>query len=242
MTQFNISKRLKRVASFLPKRAYFADIGSDHAYLPCFVCQKDKTAKAIAGEVNEGPFQSAKDTVRHFELGDRVDVRLGNGLEVLEAKEAKQIVIAGMGGTLITTILNEGKAKLEYTEQIIAQPNVDARSVRKWLINNGYGIADEDLIEENDHFYEIISATRSSNDTSIHDKLDTKQLLFGPILLQKKPEAFYRKWRFEANKLERIIKQMKLAKDSNNRKKISLFEKEKDWMEEVTNETTDHDE
>src|SRR5690625_254647 len=97
----NLSKRLTTIATFLPSGAYFADIGSDHAYLPCYVCIHDKEARAIAGEVNEGPYNSACETVKAYELNNQIEVRLGDGLHVIDNEQIKQVVIAGMGGSLI---------------------------------------------------------------------------------------------------------------------------------------------
>ncbi|AUJ26247.1 MULTISPECIES: tRNA (adenine(22)-N(1))-methyltransferase [Virgibacillus] len=225
-----ISKRLKLVASFLSTGAKFADIGSDHAYLPCYVCQKDPTATAVAGEVNVGPFQRAIETVKAYGLEQQIDVRLGNGLEVFEAEEVNQLVIAGMGGSLIHDILESGKTKLTSVEQIIAQPNVDARAVRKWMIHHGFTITDEDIIEENRHCYEIINAKRL--DTPDNKQLDEKDLLFGPILLRSKPPAFYKKWNEEARKLEYVLQQLKQAKQVDQ-KKYEQFTKEWRWMKEV---------
>ncbi|API90558.1 MULTISPECIES: tRNA (adenine(22)-N(1))-methyltransferase TrmK [unclassified Virgibacillus] len=225
-----ISKRLEQVASFLPKGAIFADIGSDHAYLPCYVCQKDPTAVAIAGEVNKGPYQRAVETVQAYSLQGQVEVRHGNGLEIIQANEVQQVVIAGMGGTLIRDILDRGKDKLPTTDQIIAQPNVDARAVRKWLGNHGFTITDEDIIEENGHCYEIINAKRLR--ISEKQNMDEKALLFGPLLLRKKPSAFYKKWEQEANKLERVLEQINQA-TKVDQKKQEQFMQEWRWMKEV---------
>ncbi|MDY0396706.1 tRNA (adenine(22)-N(1))-methyltransferase TrmK [Virgibacillus halophilus] len=62
--QINLSKRLETVASFVDANQLCADIGSDHAYLPCYICQQNSGARAIAGEVNAGPFNSARHTVK----------------------------------------------------------------------------------------------------------------------------------------------------------------------------------
>ncbi|AIF43407.1 tRNA (adenine(22)-N(1))-methyltransferase TrmK [Virgibacillus sp. SK37] len=225
-----LSKRLKQTASYLPMGANFADIGSDHAYLPCYVCLKDKQAKAIAGEINDGPFQSATQTVREHGLEEVVDVRLGDGLDVLTADEVTQVVIAGMGGALIRSILQKGINKLESVERIIAQPNVDARDVREWFKNNNFIITEETIIEENGHIYEIVVGDRHSG--VVYPELSQKQLLFGPLLLENKPEAFYTKWAEEYEKLNRVISQMRLAKHLNS-EKLNRFETELRWMEEV---------
>ncbi|MBT2214486.1 tRNA (adenine(22)-N(1))-methyltransferase TrmK [Virgibacillus dakarensis] len=230
--QLTLSDRLKQVAFFLPEGAVFADIGSDHAYLPVFVCLQDNKAKAIAGEVNDGPYNSAKATVHAYQLTDRIDVRLGNGLEVIDSGEVKQLVIAGMGGALIHSILEDGKEKLEHMERIIAQPNVNAKGVRKWLVINNYRIVDEELIEENGHFYEIIVADNGGKDSSSLPKWTERELLFGPVLLTKQSHAFLKKWQYEHHKLTRIIKQMKHA-TIRNEEKIVQFEQELTWIEGV---------
>ncbi|RDW21782.1 tRNA (adenine(22)-N(1))-methyltransferase [Oceanobacillus chungangensis] len=234
MTQtLNLSKRLTKVASYLPKGAKFADIGSDHAYLPCYVCLQDKSAKAIAGEVNEGPFQSALKTVQYYQLNECIEVRLGNGLEVLNNQDnVEQIVIAGMGGALIKTILEEGKAKVQYAKRIIAQPNIDARSVRKWLDENNFIIKSEEVVEENQHIYEIIVADKAEDDTIKRQDLNQKQLLFGPLLLENKTKVFYEKWKSEQEKTERIINQIKQAK-LKDEQKLKRFEEELIWIKEV---------
>src|SRR5690625_7229202 len=108
-----LSKRLMKIASYIPKSPFLADIGSDHAYLPCYICLKDKEAKAIAGEVRSGPFDRAVQTVRNYQLDNKVEVRLGDGLEVINEKDEVSVVtIAGMGASLIEQILEKGKHKL----------------------------------------------------------------------------------------------------------------------------------
>lgn len=234
MTQtLNLSKRLTKVTSYLPKGAAFADIGSDHAYLPCYVCLRDQTARAIAGEVNEGPYQSALKTVSHFQLNEAVDVRLGNGLQVInEQDKVDQIVIAGMGGALIKSILEEGKTKLENVKRIIAQPNIDARNVRKWFVENNFIITSETVVEENQHIYEIIVADKQESSTSNHQDLTKQQLLFGPILLENKTKVFYDKWKSEYEKTKRIIEQIRKA-TVKDKQKLDRFEEELLWIKEV---------
>lgn len=228
---FKLSQRLVNVASYLPEGATFADIGSDHAYLPCYVCLKDQTAAAIAGEVNQGPFETAKKNVRKNGLEYRVEVRLGNGLEVLKhANEVKQIVIAGMGGALIAQILEEGKGKLTGVTRIIAQPNIDARQVREWLHQHGFQLSDEQIIDEKGHIYEILVADRQV-ESPYTDERFNKQLLFGPYLMKNKTEAFYQKWTLEKQKLMSVIHQMKQANELNV-KKIEQFTNELKWIEE----------
>ncbi len=226
-----LSQRLVNVASYLPRGANFADIGSDHAYLPCYVCLKDQTAIAIAGEINQGPFESARKNVIKYGLEGKIDVRMGNGLEVLKhAHEVDQIVIAGMGGALITQILEEGKEKLKHVKRMIAQPNIDARQVRIWLEHHEFYLSDEQIIDEKGHIYEILVADRETA-SPYSDKICAKELLFGPYLLKNKTKTFYYKWIQEKQKLKAVLQQMKQAGEPDV-EKIAQFTKELIWIEE----------
>ncbi|ASK63169.1 tRNA (adenine(22)-N(1))-methyltransferase TrmK [Virgibacillus phasianinus] len=230
-----ISDRLKRVASYLPAGSHFADIGSDHAYLPCFVCQHDEKAKAIAGEVVEGPYKSARATVKVYQLHDVIDVRLGDGLSIIEKDEVKQIVIAGMGGKLITSILQQGNDKLESVERLIIQPNVDAKAVRNWTYHHGYKIVQEEIVEENGHFYEIIVADKGETNR----KLSEQEIMFGPLLLANKSSAFYHKWKSEQRKIQFVMNQLELASVPQT-EKLARFNNELSWVKEVLQDEGDN--
>ncbi|WP_077621482.1 tRNA (adenine(22)-N(1))-methyltransferase [Sediminibacillus massiliensis] len=228
MRENGISKRLQLVADFLPPAAKFADIGSDHAYLPVYVCSRDNQAQAIAGELNEGPYQSAKKNVQSFGLSGQIEVRKGDGLAVLNEKEVDQLVIAGMGGSLIADILNSGKNKLSSVDRIIAQPNVDAKSIRVWFQDNGYLLAGEKIIEESGHIYEILMAERKESVSPLTDK----ELLCGPFLLKEKSPAFVEKWKSELLKRERALTEMKKASNPDTAK-MAQFSEEINLIKEV---------
>lgn len=226
--QITLSKRLREVASFIKKGSYFIDVGSDHAYLPTYVCYYDETARAIASEINEGPYESARQTVVKNDLADKIEVRLGDGLTVLEEDPIDTAVIAGMGGSLIASILEAGKSNLRQVEAIIAQPNIDARAVRLWLINNGYMIIDERLIEENTFIYEIIYAEKTTNDVLLTEQ----ELLFGPVLLKEKSSLFLKKWQSELMNKTRILNQIKQSTKKQIEKE-EQFQNEINWIKEV---------
>lgn len=234
-----IPQRLKAISTYLKPGSAFADIGSDHALLPVYVCMHDARAKAIAGEVNQGPYQSAFDNVKRYHLSDRIDVRLGDGLDILRTGEVNELVIAGMGGTLITTILEKGRDKLDTVKTLIIQPNNNERKTREWLENNQFTITNETIIKENKHIYEIIVGTRLNPEQIDVKSIFThpteeqkKQWMFGPLLLKNKSTIFYEKWAQEKLKHEAILKQIKQARYKNEAK-IKQFEKEITWMEEV---------
>jgi tRNA (adenine22-N1)-methyltransferase len=227
-----LSERLSRVASYLPEGSHFADIGSDHAYLPCYVCLRDESARAVAGEVNHGPYTSALKEVNSHELQDRIDVRLGNGLEVLEADEVKQVVIAGMGGPLIRDILDAGKDKLHEVNRLIVQPNIDSQSLRRWFYENQFKLVNEDILEESNHIYEILVAEKGDPEQVYQGEQFEKELWLGPHLLEKGGEVFRKKCQEELDKKLFVLEQLKRA-SSVNQEKTDQLNKEINWLKEV---------
>lgn len=226
MNTEKLSKRLETVAKYIPEGARFADIGSDHAYLPCYMLKKNKAIFAIAGEVVEGPYKSACTQVRQEGLTSVISVRKGNGLEVVELGEVDCITIAGMGGSLIANILEQGKEKLSTVKRLILQPNIHAYSIRIWLLENGWKLVQEEIVEEDGKIYEVLVAEQGK--MIFEDKINQHAaLLLGPFLMEGKSNTFQKKWKSEIKNWQRILTKLKAAPDSeeNKRKKQELIAK-----------------
>lgn len=232
-----LSARLQFIANLISRNESFADIGSDHAYLPTYVCLRDEHARAIAGEVVQGPYESALQTVEKYNLHNRIDVRLGNGLDVISKQDRiNEIVIAGMGGTLIANILHDGKDKLRTINRLIIQPNNNEMKVRKAFLKLDFVLTAEYILEENKLLYEILVAERkeiTKADTPYELPLKNKQLLFGPFLSEERSPVFVKKWRNEHNKLIKTIEQMERSKDKDVQMKIKSFQQKISWIKEV---------
>ena len=229
-----LSERLKLVASFVPDGSRVADIGSDHAYLPCYLMNHNRISFAVAGEVNEGPYQSARNQVTRSGFADVISVRKGNGLEVLSPGEVDAITIAGMGGQLIRDILLGGLEKLDGVNRLILQPNVAAHLLRERLADLNWELVHESIIEEDDKIYEIL-VFDAGNGKKPYEGLNgkdlQKQLLAGPILMKEKNEAFMKKWQNELMKRERILLSLKHA-DAISEKEAQV-KNERDLIKEV---------
>ena len=198
-----ISKRLELVASFVPQGAILLDVGSDHAYLPIELVERGHIEGAIAGEVVEGPYQSAVKNVEAHGLKETIQVRLANGLAAFEeADQVSVITIAGMGGRLIARILEEGLDKLANVERLILQPNNREDDLRIWLQENGFQIVAESILEEAGKFYEILVVETGQM------KLSASDVRFGPFLSKELNPVFVQKWQKEAVKLEFALGQI----------------------------------
>ncbi len=204
----HLSARLACVASLVPAGARVADIGSDHAYLPAALVLDGKIDFAIAGEVVKGPYENAVREIKDHQLEGRVIPRLADGLAAIEPADKVDIItIAGMGGSLIASILEKDKNKLTGIKRLVLQPNVGESQLREWLMNNYYQIMNEKIIEEDNHIYEIIVAEPSV----VPFRYSKYELDFGPFLLENKGPVFRKKWQEYLQREAHVIDQMQKA-------------------------------
>lgn len=211
MNHEQLSKRLSAVANLVSPGARLADIGSDHAYLPCYLALQNKIASAVAGEVVQGPYDLAKQHVAQLNLSQIITVRLADGLQAIEtADNIDTVTICGMGGDLIASILESGKqsGKLNTVTKIITQPNVDEYYVRQWFMQNQYKIDTELILSENGKIYEIIVGV-PNNKPIVYTQ---EQLKFGVYLPLEKSDVFIAKWQNELEKYDKIIASLHHAK------------------------------
>lgn len=225
MNAQQLSYRLSRVASHVPKGAVVADIGSDHAYLPCFLVAEGLAQRAIAGEVVKGPYESAKKQVRQEQLEGRIIVRLASGLAAIDpADGVTAITIAGMGGPLIASILEQDKALLAGVERLILQPNVHAKAIREWAATNGWRIVEEEILEENSKIYEIVVLEPAHGTVAFGEA----ELLFGPLLMAQRSDVFQAKWRREMAQWQKIVAEME-----SNAEAAGIVEKKQELIKKI---------
>ena len=173
-----LSPRLAAAASFVLTGLPMADIGTDHAYLPAHLVQTGAVPRAIAADLLPGPLEAARATVAEAGLSDLVETRLGNGLQALKPGEAATATICGMGGPLIAEILAQGP--LEGLQRLVLQPMGGEESLRRWLMENGWFLIDEEMVEDAGRIYIIMAAEPGAMDLTWADAF------LGPYLLRKR--------------------------------------------------------
>jgi len=234
VNELKLSKRLQTVAEYITKGAIVADIGSDHAYLPCYCVLNGLASAAIAGEITDGPFLSAKQQVEKLQLSSLISVRKGDGLEVIEKGEADVITIAGMGGSLIAHILKAGKDKLSGKERLVLQPNIHAHHIREWLYQEGYALINEEILEEDGKCYEVLVAEAGDRDAAYDGVSFTAGMLVGPFLAKQQNAVFIEKWSQELKHTENIYQQIEAAPPSaENRQKLLELSERIEILKEV---------
>ncbi len=135
-----------------------ADVGTDHAHVPIELVRRGSFSHVTAMDVRKGPLKGAAENVAAAGLSEAITLRLGDGLHPLEAGEADTILISGMGGPLMERILTEGMDKAKAAKKLVLSPQSELPHFRRFLLENGFAITDEALVEEEGKFYLILKA------------------------------------------------------------------------------------
>ena len=162
-----LTSRLNAVVGLVTGKSV-ADIGCDHGKVPIKLILDGVCDKVIAADVNKGPVEACIKNVRANGLTDVIDVRCGDGIKVLETGEVETIIIAGMGGELISTILSEKEDVAKSAKELILQPMTSEEYLREFLQNSGYCIENEILAKEGNKIYVIIRAVKGVSDEYIY--------------------------------------------------------------------------
>ncbi|WP_125604476.1 tRNA (adenine(22)-N(1))-methyltransferase [Lapidilactobacillus bayanensis] len=205
-----LSKRLQAVADLTAPWRRIADIGSDHAHLPLYLREQNKIEFAVCGEVIPGPYEIAAEHVKNSAYANNLIVRLADGLQAIQqADQVDCAVIAGMGGMLITQILDSGLKELTWLKGLVLQPNQNADAVRQWLAEHSWQITAENLVFDEGHYYQMMAAVPAP----VKQIYSPLQLLMGPTMLtaQNVPVAFTSYWQFKLTQKQGILAQLKTA-------------------------------
>jgi len=163
-SDFSLDNRLALCAYFVRDGAKVADIGTDHAYLPVWLCRIGRCDTAIAADINPLPLERGIETINNSGLNNRIEARLSNGLEKIgTGDEADTVIIAGMGAELIVDILSNCDFVNEL--HLILQPMTHPEIARKYLYDNGFEINNDFIVTDAKHSYSIFDANYTGKTT-----------------------------------------------------------------------------
>lgn len=192
------NQRLNKILDLINVHDCVADIGTDHGYL--LIGCMEKGLKFCQGVENKlGPYLVAEANLNNYIQDGRIKLSLSDGLKDLDPL-IDTVVIAGMGGELISKIIDESLAKAKTLKKLILEPNVRSYELRKYLNLNGFTIYNEEIINDNDKYYEIMEVKFANSLPTLSEN----ELLFGPILLKNANPLFITKWQTKLKEYENI--------------------------------------
>ncbi|MBR5328772.1 MAG: SAM-dependent methyltransferase [Firmicutes bacterium] len=194
-----LSERLNAVKEFVPQGAVVADIGADRGELSLELIQSGVAPKVILADISAKSLERAKVLFGEREETKKAEFRVGDGLKVLSPGEVDVAVFAGMGGPTICMILENSPAVVASLKGMIIQAMGNSDKVRGTLLNMGFALKGETMIEEEGQFYFILYAVPGEQ------TLDETELFAGPYLLKEKNEVLKRYLQIEKEKAQRIL-------------------------------------
>ena len=220
MERLCLDDRLAAVARWVLPGETMADIGTDHAFLPCRLVSEGICSKAVASDVAQGPYERARQVVAEQGLSEKISVRLGSGLSVLQPKEVKTIVMAGMGGRLICELLQAEPEVASSAGRLVLQPQRNPEHVRGWLAGHGWRIIADDLAKDGKMWYNIIVAEPGSME------VDGDALLYGSPSPGVSP-ALRREWLgFCRDRFTDIADSLRISRGRSAEARLSELEQE----------------
>ncbi len=217
-----LTPRLRMIVRHINSKK-IADIGTDHAYIPIYLLKNSLIEKAIATDLKPGPLKIAEENAIKYRVEDKIELRLGAGLSPIKEKEVECVIIAGMGGELISSILNNNISKARSFKYLVLQPMNSQDVLRKWLADNNFSVVLEDIAIEDFKVYNLIVA-KSGENTSYKNEFELHL-----------PPYLYTHEHFDKlkEKKTREFKKIKSGLEKADTPNIPLIKKYSDFLSEL---------
>ncbi len=178
--KLELTPRLQLLADWVPAGAKLADVGTDHAHLPVWLTIHGRVASAIASDLRKGPLERARANGAAWGA-EGIDFRLGSGLEGIAPHEADTIVIAGMGGENIASILAAAPWTKDGGHTLLLSPHTKSEELRAYLAENGYAIRREALVFDRDTLYPVMEVTAGEMELTVAQCWGGAKLIQDPL-------------------------------------------------------------
>ena len=169
MINATLDKRLLSCADFVRAGAVFADIGTDHGYLPLFLLKEGRIERAYLSDVNSGPLSSAERNAKAEGLSGKCEFILADGASALCDKGITDYAICGMGGELISRIIEDAPHLFTEGIRLILQPMTKQECVRRFLLSHGFTVITERFSFDSGKYYATIVAEYTGRVEKISD-------------------------------------------------------------------------
>jgi len=156
-----IDDRLKTCADLIDGNGIVCDVGTDHAHLCVYLIQSGKCEKVIASDIVDGPIKSAEQTIKRYQLEDSISIVKSDGLKNIDLNGVSDVIIAGMGGETILSIIQDQPLLKENNISLTLQPMTKAPFLRKELYSLGFEIVKEVAVQVGTTFYTVMKVRYS---------------------------------------------------------------------------------
>ena len=173
-----LSPRLLACCGFVAPGDRVADVGCDHGYLGIHLLENNIAGYVYAGDVNEGPLQSAVSNAKKYGVEDRISFFLSDGVRNFP-RDFDTMVCAGMGADTMVSILEAAPWLKDSHYRLILQCQSKVHYLRRYLSENGWRITEETVLRDGRFLYTVMEVVYRPGDA-----LSPGQWYFPPALLK----------------------------------------------------------
>lgn len=170
------------------------DVGCGHGQMSLLLYSLG--VKTVIGiDKSENEVKYAKDCLKIFlenaieeeqRTKNRIEFRLGDGLDGVMEENLDVVILAGMGTKLIRKIISGGERNSSIHTLVLNPPAGELVEFREWLWRNEWCIEKESLVVENANAHVILKCTKKKKTTSEEEKLSVLDLWLGKLQEERK--------------------------------------------------------
>ncbi|WP_099203256.1 tRNA (adenine(22)-N(1))-methyltransferase [Miniphocaeibacter massiliensis] len=221
-------ERLLKIANLIEQNSIVADIGTDHGLIPIFLSENNIAKKIIASDISGKSLSKLVDKIYNNPYMSNIETRVSDGLNEYKLFEADTIIVSGMGGILITKILNDNLEIAKSANNLVLQANNGLYELRKFLHENGFAIIDEDDVIENKKYYQIIKTK-----VGLEKYEKKEEYYFGRVLIKKKSKNLELYIDKLINDNKKLMKELNILGNKSIKDRITDIKKENLFYENV---------
>ena len=199
-------KRIDTLCSLLTPCKVFADVGCDHGYCTEYMLKNGLCEKAIFSDVSRGSLAKAQALLAPFVEEGMATAVLGDGFYGVP-KDTDEVLIAGMGGGEIISILSHEKYGF-LPKRFVFQPMHDQEKLRRYILERG-GAIERDYTFFDGKYYDVIVGTAQGE-----TEYSAAEYEFGKDNLRERPKAFLDRTEKQLKNIEKYLAEPNLQEES----------------------------
>ncbi len=229
MKEIKLDDRLTEIVRLLEKDKIYVDVGCDHGYVANFIVEKNIAKFVYATDISLPSLKKNEELALERGNSTKIVSLYGDGLNPVKDNDFDGAIIAGMGGELIISILNEN-IELIKDKILVLQPMSAARELRKFLYSNNLGIETESMTRDGNKFYEIIKVMPGAKTFS------TTDFYFGENLVNSCDKILMEYIRLLIDINNSALDEVNISNNERALKRKSELEKENEIFKRILNE------
>lgn len=226
--------RLETIVKLARNSNSVADIGCDHGQVGVELLKSTGVTHVISTDISEKCLKKSEFLFASTGFQSEYDGRVGDGLKTLNRGEVDTVVIAGMGGDLIKDIVTYDIGKTLSFENFIIQPMTNPDVVRETFYKLGYGLEKDLIVIEGSKYYFLMKFS------SLTDKKLEKDWFYTSSLLRDSIETYKEYLKFNLNKNNAIINEIKLNSSEKTDSRISELKSNNEKLRTLLEEKVEY--